>query len=158
MGGKTTKQPLLYIDQPLMDKPNAFMQENYSSLTNRKNAQEKPIEEEHFVQPIRRRFNPFFDTVEYDEFDLDHFSNGTSDGDEEGTESDKNDAESPDDNVKFNDLTIQGKIDYFTQLPNEMPRIRCEVEIGDNVYRGHILNDNGDEITMHTGRATRSIQ
>src|SRR5699024_5405990 len=143
-----------------MEQPKAFMQENYSSLTNRKNTQEKPVEEKPSVQPVRRRFNPFFDTVEYDdEFDLDHFSNGISeDNDEEETESDKDDVESRDDNVKFNDLTIQGKIDYFTQLPNEMPRIRCEVEIGDNVYRGHILNDNGEEITMHTGRATRSIQ
>lgn len=152
MGTKKKKEPLLYIDQPILEKPKAFMQENYSSLTRQnKESTNIPIKER-VGRERRHRENPFLDMFQERELDneLETVENEHKVDDIEKFTPKNN-------NIKFNDLSIQGKIDYFINLPKEMPKMRSEIELSNDVFRGFILEDNGTEIIIKTGRFIEKI-
>lgn len=58
----------------------------------------------------------------------------------------------------FIGLNMDGKIDYLVNLPSEVPRIRCEVITEEKKYRGVMIADEGDSVTMRViGRGTTEI-
>lgn len=155
MENKKTKEPLLYIEQPTFSKPKAFMQENYSSLTKPKVKQPEPPVQESLVIERRRRRNPFFDLLE--EEVITEVNEEESEKDRT-TENNLKETKEESDDLKFNDLSIQGKIDYFINLPPEMPKMKCEIELTDDVFRGYILEDKETEIVMRTGRVNETFK
>lgn len=145
MENRKTKEPLLYIDQPPFKKPEAFMQQNYSSLMKPKNESTQFVVKERPKRERRHRINPFVEMLEQEiaqsEVEIDEPKQREHDNNDE----------------KFNDLSIQGKIDYFINLPAEMPKMRSEIELENDVYRGYILEDNGTDIKLKTGRTSQMI-
>ncbi|MEI3612838.1 CotO family spore coat protein [Pseudogracilibacillus sp. SO30301A] len=58
----------------------------------------------------------------------------------------------------FKGLNIDGKIDYLVNLPSEVPRIRCEVITEEKEYRGVMIGDAGDSVTLRViGRGMTEI-
>ncbi len=106
-------EPLLYIDQPELQGPKAYMQDDYVGLT------------------------------------------GNEIINEEVTPTEKVQVESH----SFKQLTINEKIDYLVNLPSEVPRIRCEVEMDDGKFKGLIVEENEQDITMKIfGRENKQIK
>lgn len=152
MDEKNTKDPLLYIDQPTFTVSKPFMQESYSSLIKRKETNISSSVSEQPKRVRRQRVNPFFDVFEEVEEEEEEFYIELDD--EEKLEH----TEEQQDDVKFNDLSIQGKIDYFLSLPKEMPRMKSEIKLKNDVYRGFIVKDNGDDIVIQTARMYETIK
>lgn len=163
MGNRKKKEPLLYIAQPTFSKPEPFMQENYSTLTKQSNERALPVTKERPIRERHRRINPFFEiyeegmeSVDESEQDIDRQAKDVQER-QENKNSEQDKRQSEDNDGKFNDLSIQGKIDYFVNLPKEMPRIKSEIELTEDVYQGYILKDTGTEIVFRTGRINETI-
>ena|SRR5690625_1695806 len=59
----------------------------------------------------------------------------------------------------FKDLSIDDKINYLVDLPQEVPRIRCEIITEEQEYKGIITEKNEEEIIFRVfGRGNRVIQ
>lgn len=161
MTNKKTKEPLLYIEQPTFDKPVVFMQDNYSSLIRDETDYDQEVIEEDYRQIDKDQTNPFLAVLqkgpidsEVDEFEIEELEDEV---DETSDELDDEQEEEQTHNKTFNDLTIQGKIDYFTSLPAEMPKVKSEVVLEEDVYRGYILQDDGKEIVIQVGRIEETV-
>ncbi len=100
MSGHIT-EPLLYIDQPTIEKPKAFMQDYYYSPT------KKEEEEQHIHE-----------------------------------------ASVQNETGSFKDLSVEDKIKYLLDLPDSVPKIRCEFITEDNMYRGILLEKKDSEIVV----------
>lgn len=111
MEGERIVEPLLYLDQPTLAKPKAYMQESYFKPTS--------------VQEEDDTFESF-----------------------EPKKNVTNDSASDSSDSSFKDLTIEEKITYLVDLPNEVPSIRCEVETDKQKYRGIITDYVDDEIKL----------
>lgn len=96
-------EPLLYIDQPTIEKPKAFMQDYYYTPT--KNEVELENETSEKVNA----------------------ENGTS---------------------SFKNLNVEEKIDYLLNLPDGVPKIRCEFTTDEKVYRGILLSKQENEVSI----------
>src|SRR5690625_3944940 len=102
MGGHIT-EPLLYIDQPTIEKPKAFMQDYYYNSPSNKQQEEKNESEDH--------------------------------NDEKG------ELASEELTGPFKDLAVNEKIAYLLNLPEEVPKIRCEFVTEERNYRGVLLEE-----------------
>ena len=145
---KHTEEPLLYIEQPALEKPSAFMQENYSSLIHHKDEEADEMEEND-VQVT----NPFLSVLEDKKEEVEVYVNEVK-----KESNDKKEELTENDSLAFNELSLQGKIDYFINLPKEMPKIKSEIVLDKDVYRGYILEDDGEAILIETGRFEEAIQ
>lgn len=109
MHREAMNEPLLYIDQPIFDKPKAFIQMEYYST-------EHPVKEK------------------------------------------KDEKEDKNATGSFKDLSVAGKINYLTNLPNDAIQMKCEVETKEKTYRGIITNDSDKNIEMRImGREKKRI-
>lgn len=159
MENRKKKEPLLYIAQPTFSKPQPFMQENYSSLTRQKDERAHPVIKEQPKRKKHRKINPFFEIDEQEDLsiaeeDEQAIHNQSKDNQHDEHEHIKSKAK----DVKFNDLSIQEKIDYFINLPKEMPKMKSEIELKEDVYQGYILKDIDDEIVFKTGRLNKTVK
>ncbi|SEU02694.1 Spore coat protein CotO [Salinibacillus kushneri] len=55
-----------------------------------------------------------------------------------------------DDKKGFREMTIEEKINYLTELPSQMPKMKCEVITPDKRYRGLILDFADEVVKMRT--------
>lgn len=147
------EEPLLYIEQPTFEKPVAFMQNNYSSLMKERTEHHEETDDDQSTYKSEGKDNPFVAVLQNGEN-----ARETEIVDEKLIEEEVSKGDSiSQDNITFNDLSIQGKIDYFINLPAEMPKIKSEIVLDKDVYRGYILQDNGDKIVIETGRVEEII-
>src|SRR5690606_8343467 len=116
MEGERFIEPLMYIEQPDIQKPKAYMQEEY------------------FGRSISNQLEPKVEQLT-----------------EENTEEYSKES-------SFKALNIDDKIDYLVNLPSEVARIRCEVITEEKNYRGTMVDDEGESITIRViGRGTMAI-
>ncbi|WP_404451758.1 spore coat CotO family protein [Virgibacillus necropolis] len=144
---KFAKSPLLYIHQPEVSNPKAPMQSNYSTPKNKKEA-ETPKAQKVNTRPIQR----------------DYIAQKTNSGagEDEGSSTDLIDSSKEEveeqpkaqSNKKFNNMTIQEKIDYFLSKPTHIPRMKCEVKTEEKSFRGTIQDVEEDQVLMRVGRRT----
>ncbi len=50
----------------------------------------------------------------------------------------------------FKDMTIAEKLAYLTRLPNQMPKMKCEIIAGEKKYRGIVLQYDENIVTLKT--------
>src|SRR5690625_2108467 len=124
------------------------MQENYSSLIHHKDEEADEMEEND-VQVT----NPFLSVLEDKKEEVEVYVNEVK-----KESNDKKEELTENDSLAFNELSLQGKIDYFINLPKEMPKIKSEIVLDKDVYRGYILEDDGEAILIETGRFEEAIQ
>jgi hypothetical protein len=58
----------------------------------------------------------------------------------------------------FKDMTIPEKIDYLLSLPDQMPRMKCEVYTNHGRYRGIILALENNMIKMKTFQTPSRVE
>ncbi|MFZ3577929.1 CotO family spore coat protein [Virgibacillus sp. DJP39] len=142
---KFAKTPLLYIHQPDISEPKAKMQSNYVTKKNNKEP-EAPKLQKVTARPRQRDFFPKKSSDENEKKD--------SEPELEQPKEQTKDQTKDQTNKKFNEMSIQEKIDYFVHKPANIPRMKCEVKTANQSFRGTIRDVEEDQILMQVGRRT----
>lgn len=145
---KYAKSPLLYIHQPGISHPKAPMQSNYATPKNKKPAE--PQKQKVTTRPLKR--DDFFTKAP-----IESEENESAEADLESSDNVEEQETSTSDK-KFNDMTIQDKIDYFLSRPKHIPRMKCEVKTEERSFRGTIQDMEEDNILMRVGRRTSTTK
>lgn len=157
------KDPLFYIQQPKMKKPEVKMQDHYA--TPKKTAKSAPEQHEtntSSVMPTRGNSFQQFQNPQpavIDEDDEDSLTETWQEHQEEQedtTEGEQNSQKNRE-RTKFKDMTVEEKIDYFLNLPSHIPNLKCEVKTEERSYRGIIIDQEEETIILRTGRRNFSI-
>lgn len=153
------RDPLFYIQQPKMEKPEAPMQHDYATPKNTSKAppqqnEVNPME----MKTLRGKNFQQFQNAHSDLVD-DAESSQTENENEDQVESQEDEPkdEENQNRPKFKDMTIEEKIDYFVNIPPHIPKLKCEIKTEERTYRGIVLDRNEEEIFMRTGRKKSSI-
>lgn len=158
MGRKRfAKDPLLYIDQPIVGTPEAIMQYDYHTPKDEKvvapikSTQQKKVNQ----RPLRRNFlvNNTFDVSEEKVVTEDLSIDETV---VEKVTAPKEESLISKDN-KFKDMTIDEKIAYLSNLPDHILRVKCEVQTENEAYKGIITDSIDDHVFIQVGRRSSSI-
>ncbi|WP_284139397.1 MULTISPECIES: CotO family spore coat protein [unclassified Virgibacillus] len=165
------KNPLLYINQPKVVKPEARMQHQYvTPKKERKTVQPisipsspntKEIEKQRNTEPKPVRKRPALGNVTKPQQTEEKETNTAAvEHVEEDIESESDSdphVEGYEQNKKFKEMTLKERIEYFARTPSHIPKMRCELKTEEKTYRGVITDFDGESITMRTGRRTQTI-
>ncbi|MGM8212687.1 CotO family spore coat protein [Virgibacillus sp. W0430] len=145
------QDPLLYIQQPKRSTPKAKMQSSYTTKSQRNQSSQvnQPLPSRGAVKKkIRKKHlipNADLGTLGYEMPAQSELSEETKDSTED-EESEKTEPK------KFNQLTVEQKIDYFIKRPRFAPAVKCEVKTTDKRYKGVIMDKVENNIKMKVGR------
>ncbi|HLR74350.1 MAG TPA: CotO family spore coat protein [Virgibacillus sp.] len=140
------KEPLLYIEQPTIQKPEAPMQQSFmtpkrvTETTNRKQSKSHS-------RPRRRA-----------QYYIDQLYNSVADELDGEEQVDEKNSREQSRQKKFNELSLQGKIEYFADTPNYAPKIKCELITAERKYRGIITDFKDDFVFIRVGRRTTNTK
>ncbi len=154
------QKPLLYIQQPKINAPVAEMQHHYHSAKNK--APKMEVDPVKSVAAQRRHLNrrnsfPAPEIREVAEIDL---------GIEVAEINEKVDQRVLDIEVdsiteieesrnnSFREKSLEERVDYFINLPSNMPAMKCEVKTVDDVYRGIIRDFKDGFVFIQLGRGS----
>lgn len=149
---KFAKSPLLYIHQPDISHPNAPMQSNYKTPRNKMET-ETPKAQKTYTRPLKRNdFSKMLHSKsEQKTEETPTEPEATSNKDEEQSKLQQS-------NKKFNEMTIQEKIDYFLSKPKHLPTMKCEVKTEERSFRGTIQGVEKDQLLMRVGRRSGTTE
>lgn len=143
------KEPLLYIEQsPTTRKPEAPMQHSYMT-PNKRGETEKATERTRKSHHRPRRRARYF---------IDQLYSDIPEEQVEDEEVSENEAYLEDHDKKFSELSLQGKIQYFIDIPDYVPKIKCEIKTADLKYRGVITDFKENLVFIQVGKSTTSRQ
>lgn len=178
MGDKKSvaKQPMLYITQPSLQKAEANMQSSYQSKKEERKASAKEKEEgagkEEKKPRLRttRRLNlknelrtesPILKEPETKQEELSKVSDAETETENEtqstlddGNQSDSDEYQDDSQHArrkrrnKFRDMSLEERVQYFIQLPPQVPKMKCEVSTEEESYRGWIDKYEEGTVTM----------
>lgn len=176
---KYAREPLLYIHQPTVSRPNAPMQHSYktqrtttsSSAEAEKKTPLKPLKKRPSTelisqsiikelheplpkQPKKRR--PALPVQEVEETSINESIHSKRMDHTQPTEQTTQDKSG--ERRKFKDMSTLEKIEYFINTPQHLPRMRSEVKTNEKKFRGVILDKEEDEILMRVGRRSTRIK
>jgi len=141
---KFAKAPLLYIEQPTVNNPEAEMQHQYKSKRRRSKPSEKAVDTEE-------------DTVTYNSIRQPAVEETVQDKEahtEEETEEAKEEEDIKSESKKrknFRDMSIEEKVMYFVESSSYAPKVRCEVRTANRKYRGKIVDFKDNLVYIETG-------
>lgn len=150
MGEKRfAKSPLLYIHQRSTNEPKARMQHQYrtprktegESTAKQNNTEEKPPKQSN-MRPIKRKVHPKPAQKE--------LANTEESEQEKERESEQHNNQT----LKFKDMSLEEKVNYFVKTPTYVPKLRCEVKTDERTYRGIIVDYKENNVYMRIGRRT----
>ena len=131
------KPPMLYITQPALKPAEVTMQTSFRGKKQSSNTGEKTgtssIEKE-----IRHRNKGKIteEPVQKQSAEAGENENQVNEGQEEtGQEKSETPGER---RQRFRDMSIEGKVNYFFNLPPHLPKMKCEVSTEEEQYRGYI--------------------
>lgn len=144
---KFAKAPLLYIDQPAVNNPEAEMQHQYKSKRRKAKPPEKAIDTDEQK-----------DTVTYNSIRQPAVEEAVQD-EEAHTEEETEEAKEKEEVIKpeskkrknFRDMSIEEKVMYFVESSSYAPKVRCEVRTADRKYRGKIVDFKDNHVYIETG-------
>lgn len=138
MGNKHfARSPLLYIQQPTNTTPVAPMQHNYYTPKHRKNLPDQIDVEKSRIVPKKRNRSTIYQNL-------------TKESVQEEVSEDLSDQ------IKFKDMTIKQKVNYFISRPDHAPTIRCEIKTSEKKYTGVITDFENDQVLIRVGRRSAS--
>ncbi|WP_029267348.1 CotO family spore coat protein [Virgibacillus alimentarius] len=151
------KDPLLYIHQPTISKPDAPMQDNYQTpRRDKKNPLQAPPPQSNTSQKSRiKRRNPYLKELQQDKNKI--HSEDTDEENEKDVSTEPSDESKHHSNrAKFKDMTLEEKVNYFVNLPTHVPKLKCEVQTSERKHRGIITDFKEDLVYIRIGRRTTS--
>jgi len=140
MGNKHfAENPLLYIQQPTIATPVAPMQHNYYTPKQHHHSQNQTGEKSTRKIPLnRKRFAKYQPPIE------------------ESLEEEA--IEEISEQIKFKDMTMREKVNYFINRPDHAPIIRCEIQTNEKKYHGVITGYEKDHVLIRVGRRSSSSE
>lgn len=152
------QKPLLYIQQPKINAPVAEMQHHYHSSKNKALKVEVDTPKPIALQRNLSRRNSFSvpEIREVAEIDL---GIGVSEVNEEvdqtivDIETDSVTEIEGNRNNSFKEKSLEERVNYFINLPSNMPAMKCEVKTTDDIYRGIITDFKDGFVFIQLGRA-----
>ncbi|MFC3040563.1 CotO family spore coat protein [Virgibacillus xinjiangensis] len=149
---KFAKEPLLYIHQPSIGKPEAKMQYDYS--TQQKAQPVIASEEERGNTSIAKKRGDF---LEEEQRVLEEIGQDKEKGKDKEVSSFKEQKEVYSDNKPFKEMDIQEKAAYLAETPKFTPKKKCEVKMEDRRFRGTITEVRDGTVYMRTGNRSREL-
>ena len=133
----TAKDPLLYIQQPSTATPVAPMQHHYYTPKHQQKTNEHISRKSVGSVPLtRNRYSKYQPLIEKDE-------------PEEPTDEYVED-------LKFKDMTIKQKVNYFLDRSDHAPIIRSEIRTDEQKYQGVITGYEDGNVLIRIGRRSSS--
>ena len=158
---KFANEPMLYIQQPSITRPEAPMQHQYTTpkKTNKTiETKSSSIEEANSLSAPRKkvRRNTFYQQLtEADEKAPERVVDEKKE--RQGYTVMKNEVEIEDSNLsekkQFKEMSIKEKISYFVESPNYVPKLKCEIKAKDQTYRGFVMEFKDDTVFVQIGRS-----
>lgn len=134
---KYARNPMLYIEQPDNKNPRATMQHDY-----RTKKISSGIKNRNFLDE-EREARQKEESVEFEE--------------EEPEE--KQEIVLPEESrKKFNDRTLEEKINYFAEAPEYAPKRKCEIKTEKKTYRGIITERDDEHVYIRVGNRARAMK
>ncbi|MYL59407.1 hypothetical protein GLW20_18005 [Virgibacillus halodenitrificans] len=165
---KFAKDPMLYIHQPQVERPQAPMQHQYISPRKTKepiSADELAKTTKNNSNPVRKKRNFFTEESKQDRNEAakeDDLQNKGIYEDEEisgKTQTEVSETDQPvKEKTKFKDMSIEEKIHYLVNSPVHAPDLRCEVKTEKRNYRGVIKDSKDEVVIMRVGKRTNDTE
>ncbi|MEN2767621.1 CotO family spore coat protein [Ornithinibacillus xuwenensis] len=155
---KFANEPLMYINQPTINKPSAPMQNFYT--TPKKSLNHTPQTDEKTPQKkVKKRssnLGAFSQVVpnlkEPQKVEKKHSTTNRLNSDKNEDSYAQSEEENNNERKKFKDMSLTEKIAYFVNTPNHLPKMRCEVKTAEKSHRGIIRDFKEDTVYMQVGR------
>lgn len=127
--GKYANEPLLFIHQTKLTYPKAPMQERFisRSIKELKDQEKLEVKEVQFKEKEKVR-----------------------------AESDST-VETGNEKKQFKDMTIQERVEHFTEMSPYAPKMKCEVKTAKRNVRGLIMELNDGIVTVQTGKRMNEV-
>ncbi|MFC2949907.1 CotO family spore coat protein [Virgibacillus sediminis] len=145
------KEPLLYIHQPSIGRPEAKMQYDYS--TPKKAQSEKVASEEQGNTSIAKIRGDF---LEEEQKALEEMGKEVEQKKEKEPVK-ANEDDSSENNKSFREMSIPEKADYLAEDPKFTPKKKCEVKTEERRHRGIITQVKDGIVYMRTGNRSREL-
>lgn len=144
---KYAKDPLFYIHQPTIKKPEAMMQgEYFTPKQDRKETKQTKRTENKKHYRKKRVYNRNYFLAEEQ---TDSKGNNLPEDNEDNTlNNDK----------KFKDMTLLEKVNYFNKIPEHAPKVRCEIKTEERKYQGIITDYKDDNVWIRMGKRSSSTK
>ncbi|RDW15974.1 CotO family spore coat protein [Oceanobacillus chungangensis] len=154
---KFANEPMLYIQQPNITRPEAPMQHQYTTPNKRRetvNSESNTSDRKKSTASPRKKMkhNSFQQelmgkaTEELEELELIHRDSGQEEKDEV----------TPNRKKQFKEMTLKEKVLYLADSPTYAPKVKCEIKTEDKSYRGLVTNFEEDTVFLQVGRKTAS--
>lgn len=141
---KYAKEPLFYVHQPTIKKPEAVMQDQYFTPKQERKYIERA--ENKKSQRKKRVYNRnYFLEEEQTDNNRDDFQENVIDN---KLNNDK----------KFKDMTLLEKVYYFKTIPEHAPKVRCEISTEERKYQGIITDYKDNNVWIRIGRSSSSTK
>lgn len=166
---KFAKDPMLYIHQPQVERPQAPMQDQYISPRKTKepvSADELAETPKNNSNPVRRKRNFFTEESKQDKNEAvkeEDVPSKEIQKDEAISEKEQNKRRETNqqpvkEKTKFKDMSIEEKIQYLVNSPVHAPDLRCEVKTEKRNYRGVIKDSKDEVVIMRVGKRTNDTE
>ncbi|ARI78002.1 CotO family spore coat protein [Halobacillus mangrovi] len=142
---RLAKQPMLYIAQPKFKPAEVPMQTSFRSQRSSTSSQSSSSGGTSIHEmELRLRNQNAAGTVERAESNAEQTEQeDTSSAENEST------AQKPRERrQRFQDLDLEGKVNYFFQLSPHVPKMKCEVSTDEEAYRGYITDYQDGIVSM----------
>lgn len=150
MGEKRfAREPLLYIQQTVIQTPVAPMQHDYYTPKNI-NAQK----ENHKKNVHKRTVRRYHAAGEWEQHHDTEYMLEENVGEEQGDI----EKDGSIDSISFKEMTLQQKVDYFISKPSHAPTVKCELKTEEKAYRGVITDLKDDQVLIRVGRKASSTK
>lgn len=140
MGSKHfAKDPLLYIQQPIISTPVAPMQHNYYTPNHKQKVSDQIDKRKKRTIPLKRSHSTISQDIVEEVFE-------------------EKPSEKIPEQSKFKDLTIIEKVHYFIDRSEHAPIIKCEVQTKEKKYHGVITDFENDQVLIRVGKRSSSSE
>ncbi|WP_217585911.1 CotO family spore coat protein [Lentibacillus saliphilus] len=146
------KSPLLYVEQPGIEKPQARMQHQYQSPKKKRDDQNAHKTDTQAAYRPKKSKSSWKQQKSVpleaeEEQALEKVDNSVEQS--ESTE---------DEDKTFKEMTIEEKVGYLTNRSPYAPTLRCLVKTDERTYRGIMVKLEDDTVFMRVGRRTSTTQ
>jgi|SRR5690625_2874149 len=145
---KYAKDPMLYIQQPDNKQPRASMQHSY-----RTRKVTTSIEGGGYS-----RSRSFFDEEREARQNEENLELAEEEEVFEEEEESTVQLKEEDNRKKFNDRTLEEKINYFANSPEYAPKKKCEIKTENKIYRGIITERDEEHVYIRVGNRARAVK
>jgi hypothetical protein len=158
---KFARDPLLYIQQPVIKTPEAQMQDQYMTPSKNKETESLPPPPQQQKTPVKRKTSYFKRELERGTPPAspppENIEPAEAEEKEEKTEVDVQ-GDYPEKTKKFKDMSLEEKVNYLLYSPTHIPKMKCELRTEEKTYRGIITDFQENNVFIRVGAKSSSRQ